>query len=65
MEMIGGFIGMILWIIGIAVWLWALIDILKSDFKDSIHKLLWFAVVFLLNLLGVALYYFIGREQRR
>lgn len=64
MEAIGGFFGLILWGIGIAIWLWALIDILKSDFKDSVNKLIWLAVVFFLNILGVILYYFIGRGQK-
>ncbi|RYD78793.1 MAG: PLDc_N domain-containing protein [Sphingobacteriales bacterium] len=43
----------------------ALIDILKSDFKDSTNKLVWVLVVIMLPLLGPVLYYFLGRSQKR
>ena len=64
MEAIGGlFIGLVS--LGFFIlWLWALIDILKSDFKDSINKIIWLLVVFFLYILGVGLYYFIGRHQK-
>jgi len=45
-------------------WVWALIDILKSDFKDGTNKIVWLLVVFFLYILGVLLYYFIGRKQK-
>lgn len=45
-------------------WIWALIDILKSDFEDNIMKLIWLLVVFFLSILGAILYYFIGRKQK-
>ena len=41
----------------------ALIDILKSDFKGN-DKLIWVLVVIFLSLLGVLLYYTIGRQQK-
>ena len=55
----------ILGIAALIVWIWALVDILKSDFKEPINKLIWLSVVFVLNLFGVLLYYFIGRNQKR
>jgi len=55
---------LVLGMIILVIWIWALIDILKSDFKDSINKLIWLAVVFVLGPLGVLLYYFIGRGQK-
>ena len=45
-------------------WVWALIDILKSDFKDGTNKIVWLLVVFFLYILGALLYYFIGRKQK-
>ncbi len=54
------------WIITAAAfifWLWALIDILKSEFT-GINKLVWLVAVILLPLLGALLYWFIGREQK-
>ncbi|MFA4819653.1 MAG: PLD nuclease N-terminal domain-containing protein [Candidatus Aenigmatarchaeota archaeon] len=54
----------ILFIIWIAIFIWALIDMLKAS-KESGWKILWFIVIVLLPLLGVILYYFIGMEQGR
>jgi len=55
---------MILGLIFVVFWIWALIDILKSDFEDNIVKLIWLLVVFFLSILGVILYYFIGQKQK-
>lgn len=42
----------------------ALIDILKSEFPGN-NKLIWTVVVLLGSFIGAALYYFIGRRQKR
>lgn len=47
----------------IAAWIWALVDILKNDFSGP-NKLIWLILVLALPLIGVILYYFIGREQK-
>lgn len=47
----------------LAAWVWALVDILKSEFV-GLNKLIWLALVIFLPLIGVILYYFIGREQK-
>jgi len=60
-----GFLGMALMIGSFIFWVWALIDILKSDFKDSINKLIWLLVVFFLYVLGALLYIIIGRNQKK
>ena len=65
METIGAIIAGIVGLAVLIIWLWALIDILKSDFKDSINKIIWLLVVFFLSFMGVILYYFIGRKQKR
>jgi hypothetical protein len=41
----------------------ALIDILKSEFKQN-DKLVWTMVVIFLSAIGAVLYYAIGRPQR-
>jgi len=64
MEIIGAFIGMIISLAVFIFWLWALIDIVRSDFKDSATKIIWFILVFFLYFLGAAIYYFFGREQK-
>ena len=45
------------------VWIWALVDILKNEFTAN-NKLIWLVLVVILPVLGVVLYYFIGREQK-
>lgn len=47
----------------LAAWVWALVDILKNDFSGP-NKLIWLVLVLALPLIGVILYYFIGREQK-
>jgi len=64
-----GFVGPWQWIIIILTMtllllpIIALIDILKSDFKGN-DKLIWIIVVIFLSVLGIILYYAIGRGQR-
>ncbi|MCK8523662.1 PLD nuclease N-terminal domain-containing protein [Aquimarina sp. D1M17] len=41
----------------------ALIDILRSDFKDN-NKLVWVIVVLFFNVIGGLLYFIIGVNQR-
>ena len=60
-----GIVTMIIMFGSFIFWIWALIDILKSDFKDSINKLIWILVVFFLYILGALLYIFIGMKQKK
>lgn len=46
-----------------AFWLWALVDILKNEFTGS-NKIIWLLLVIAVPLIGVILYYLIGREQK-
>ena len=50
-------------LIPFALWLWALIDCLKSDF-DNNNKLVWVILIILIPLLGAILYLAIGRNQK-
>lgn len=43
--------------------LFALIDILRSKF-EPINKLIWVILVVFANILGAALYFMIGRNQK-
>ena len=56
-------LGLIFGLATFIIWIWALIDILKSEFTST-NKIIWLLVVFFLSLLGVLLYYFIGRKQK-
>jgi hypothetical protein len=46
------------------LWLGALIDLLRSNFADSITKLIWLVVIVFIPVLGAILYLFIGRKQK-
>jgi hypothetical protein len=54
-----------LFLIGAAIlWLWALIDALRSDFKEGFTKLFWVLAILFIPLFGWVLYFLIGRKQR-
>jgi hypothetical protein len=54
---------MLVWVFTIPFWIWAVINIVRSDFRDN-AKIVWLLVVILLYTLGVVLYAFIGRKQK-
>jgi hypothetical protein len=54
-----------LFVIGAAIlWLYALVDALRSDFKDGFTKVLWALAVLFIPFFGWVLYLLIGRKQR-
>lgn len=63
MEFLFGF-GLLGGVIALALslfWVWMLIDCLANQSED---KLVWFLVIFFLNLLGAVLYYWLARKKR-
>ncbi|MBX5439189.1 MAG: PLDc N-terminal domain-containing protein [Thermoflavifilum sp.] len=59
------FLGWGLWgLLTLILWIWALVDIIKSRFESDTTKIIWIVVVILLPLLGSILYLIIGRNQR-
>ena len=48
----------------LALWLYALIDTLRSDFNTGTEKLIWLLVVLFLSFLGSLMYLTIGRKKR-
>jgi hypothetical protein len=63
MEFLFGF-GMLGSLVTLALglfWLWMLVDCLANQSED---KLVWFLVIFFLNLLGAVLYYLLARKKR-
>ncbi len=46
------------------LWVWALVDSIRSEFANSTNKIIWVLVIMFLPLLGALLYLFIGREQK-
>ena len=68
MELFKPEYGLILWSIFticlLFFWILTIVRIAKSDFIDYKMKLVWGVVVFFLPLIGMLLYYSIGRNQR-
>lgn len=48
----------------IILWLWALIDCVKREFRGN-DKLIWVLIIIFLPLIGSILYLAIGRKQRK
>lgn len=64
---IGGFellLILVFFLIPAVLWIIALIDVLKSDFKDSINKLIWVLVIILFPIVGAIIYFMIGKKQK-
>ncbi len=59
--------GLIIWqsilLISIGLWIYSLIDILKSSFEKN-DKIIWILVVLFVPILGPILYIFIGRKRK-
>ncbi|MDX9902260.1 MAG: PLDc N-terminal domain-containing protein [Aliarcobacter sp.] len=52
-------------VLGIMVFcIYVLVDILKSEFTNSINKVIWLILVLVTGPLGIILYFFIGRKQK-
>ena len=44
--------------------IYVLVDILKSEFTNSINKVIWLILVLFTGPLGIVLYYSIGKKQK-
>ncbi len=68
MELIKPELGLVFWsifaICFLLFWVLTIVRIAKSDFIDHRTKLAWGMIVFFLPLIGMLLYYSIGRNQR-
>ncbi len=39
------------------LWIWALVDILRSNFENSLTQLLWIILIFIFPILGSIVYF--------
>jgi hypothetical protein len=57
----------IFWLIfgalGLALFLWALIDVLRRQFTNPNDKILWIVLILFIGILGPILYLIIGRNK--
>ena len=47
------------------LWIWAIVDVIKSDFKDQMTKLIWIALLIFLPFIGAILYPFVGKNSKQ
>jgi hypothetical protein len=45
-------------------WLYVVVDILRSEFKNNNDKMIWFLFIMFMPPLAVPLYFIIGKKQR-
>lgn len=62
--MMFGMIGLMLGLAIFALWVWALVDIIRSTFSDIAVKVVWFLLVFFLPLVGFILYVILGKSTK-
>jgi hypothetical protein len=46
------------------LWIWAIVDLVKSDFKDSNMKIIWAVVLIFANPIAPFIYFMISNEQK-
>jgi hypothetical protein len=46
------------------LFLWALVDVLSSEFSEKNNKFIWIAVILFLPVLGPLLYFMLGKNQK-
>lgn len=64
---IGGFeliLILFFFFVPVILWIWAIIDLLKSNFSDSTNKLIWALVIIFIPFFGAILYLIVGRGQK-
>ena len=48
----------------LALWVYAIIDIVQGGFKKEGDKIVWLVLVLLVPVLGTVMYYLIGQKQK-
>ena len=62
--MMFGVLWLLLAISVFALWIWALVDIIRSTFTDVAIKIVWFLLVFCIPFLGFILYVILGKSTK-
>jgi len=67
LQFIGGLGGrsiLLIFIVFAILWIWALVDLLKSDYKDNTNKIIWSLVIIFTFPIGPFLYLAIGKNSK-
>ncbi|MEN2280694.1 PLD nuclease N-terminal domain-containing protein [Algoriphagus sp. SE2] len=63
----GGFFGFIFLLLGLAytiLWIYCLIDIILSEFKDPNMKLIWILIILFAQVIGPIAYLIMGKNTK-
>ncbi|UZD21662.1 PLD nuclease N-terminal domain-containing protein [Algoriphagus halophytocola] len=65
-QNIGGGSLLMLFLVGLyfALWIYCLVDIVRSEFKDSNMKLIWIVIILFAQLIGPLIYLVIGKGTK-
>ncbi len=55
---------LVLFLLPAILWIWAIIDLLRSTFASDTNKLIWALVIIFIPFIGSLLYLVIGRRQK-
>ena len=53
----------IIGLVTLAAWIWAILDCVKRQFKDDTMKIVWVIVIVLAGVVGVIVYAIVGRPM--
>jgi len=59
-----GLVALVLVVLGLALWVWALVHAIKNRGLTDGERIIWVLLIILVPLLGMILYFFIGRPKR-
>ncbi len=55
---------LVILLVPVVLWAWAIIDLVSDNFENSINKLVWLLVILFVPVIGCILYLIIGRGQK-
>ena len=56
------FIGALITVILVVLWVWMLVDAAKRNFKNKTEKIVWLLVIVLVGWIGALIYYIVIRS---
>lgn len=69
MTLLFNFVGpeifiVLLVLIMLSCWIWAIVDVVRSEFKSPNDKILYLVLTLAFPLVGTSVYYFYGQKQK-
>lgn len=65
MDSLPFLLAFVIFIVLFSIWLYAVLDVLRSDFQASNDKILWIVVVFVGSILGAVIYLLLRKRYKK